>query len=231
MGSVLRAAGLVPVALDQLHSVREVPAPLQVAGLIGMPVGLEEGEAFTEWLFQAAHPACVVVIEKGGLNSAGRIHTSRGHDTTQGSAKADLLVAHARRVGVPTIAIGDGGNEVGMGLIRDFIRTSIPYGDRCRCPCEAGIAPVEAVDALVVAAVSNWGAYGVAAALSLLTGQRWPHDPLQERRILEAAGGAGFCDGPTGVVGPVVDGLPLEVHQAIVTLLREIVEKAFWHWR
>lgn len=118
-----------------------------------------------------------------------------------------------------------------MGRIKETVRREIPYGDRCQCPCGQGIAPEQPVDALVVAAVSNWGAYAVAAALATLKEQHWPHDPASERRILEATAAAGLCDGPTGWVGPTVDGMPLEVHQAVVALLDETVRKARWGWR
>ena len=229
--AVMRAAGLRPVPADALARAREVPAPLQVASVLPMPVELEEGRHFAGELFESLRPAAAVVIEKGGLNAAGRAHTSRGHDTTWAVAKADLLVEEARRRGVPSVAVGDGGNEVGMGLIRDTVRRELPYGERCQCPCQGGIAPVQPVDSLVVAAVSNWGAYGIAAALSVLKGQDWPHDARQEARVLEAAAAAGLCDGPTGWVGPMVDGLPLDVHQAVVTLLGEVVRKSRWTWR
>ncbi len=231
MEAVVRAAGLRPVPAEALARAKEVPAPLQVSSVLPMPVELEEGRRFARELFERLGPAAVVVIEKGGLNAAGRAHTSRGHDTTWAVAKADLLVEEARRRGVPSVAVGDGGNEVGMGLIRDTVRRQLPYGERCQCPCQGGIAPQQPVDSLVVAAVSNWGAYGIAAALSVLKGQDWPHDARQEARVLEAAAAAGLCDGPTGWVGPMVDGLPLDVHQAVVTLLGEVVRKSRWTWR
>lgn len=230
MEAVLRAAGLRPVPVEALARAREVRAPLQVASVLPMPVELEGGRLVARELFERLGPAAVVVIEKGGLNAAGRVHTSRGHDTTWAVAKADLLVEEARRRGVPSVAVGDGGNEVGMGVIKETIRRHIPYGERCQCTCQAGIAPESAVDCLVVAAVSNWGAYAIAAAMSVLKGHDWPHDARQEARVLEAAASAGLCDGPTGWVGPLVDGLPLEVHQSVVTLLSEVVRKSRWKW-
>ncbi len=231
MEAVALAAGLRPVPPDRLAVVREIPAPLQATTVLAMPVDMEEGRRFSQRLFDSFSPVAVIVIEKGGLNRAGYAHTSRGHDTTWAIAKADLLVQRAQETGVPTIAVGDGGNEVGMGLIREFIRSHVKHGDRCQCPCQAGIAPEQPVDALVVAAVSNWGAYGVAAALCMLAGCVWDHNAIQEARLLEAAAAAGLCDGPTGWVGPMVDGLPLEVHQALVTLLAESVRKFAWQWR
>jgi hypothetical protein len=231
MEAVARAAGLRPVAPEALFRANTLVAPLQVTAVLPMPVSVEEGRRFARDVFESIRPAAVVVVEKGGLNAVGRTHTSRGHDTTWVVAKADLLVEEARNRGIPTVAVGDGGNEVGMGVIKDTVRRYVPYGERCQCPCQVGIAPEQAVDSLVVAAVSNWGAYGIAAAVSVLRAQDWPHDARREARILEAAGSAGLCDGPTGWVGPMVDGLPLEVHQAVVTILGEVVHKSRWTWR
>lgn len=231
METVMRAAGLRSVTPDRLASVASVPAPLQVASVVAMPVEEDEGRAFAHDIFERLRPAAVVVVEKGGLNAFGRAHTSRGHDTTAAIAKADFLVQQARERGVPSVAVGDGGNEVGMGIIKEAVRRHVEYGQRCQCPCGGGVAPEQPVDSLVVAAVSNWGAYGVAAAVSLLRGVDWPHDPDQEGRVLEAAAAAGFCDGPTGWVGPIVDGLPASVHKGVVALLEEAVRKARWRWR
>ena len=60
-----------------------------------------------------------------------------------------------------TIGIGDGGNEIGMGkLPAGLIAQHVPNG--------AQIACVTSCDHLVVAGVSNWGAYGLAAGVRLL---------------------------------------------------------------
>jgi hypothetical protein len=85
---------------------------------------------------------------------------------------------------------------------------------------EARIASVVRVDHLVVAGVSNWGGYGVVAALSRLAGRELLHTPDAERRMIEACVAAGAADGVTRRHGPTVDGLPLEVHAAVVELLR-----------
>jgi hypothetical protein len=55
----------------------------------------------------------------------------------------------------PTIAFGDGGNEIGMGNL-------------CRVLSHTPLTPsVTTCDELVIATVSNWAVYGVIAAMSL----------------------------------------------------------------
>jgi hypothetical protein len=111
-----------------------------------------------------------------------------------------------------TIAIGDGGNEIGMGNVRARLAR--------RGGLLARIASVVRVDHLVVAAVSNWGAYGVAAALGRGARRDLLHTPEEEARLLEACVAAGAVDGVTRRGEPTVDRLPLATHAAVLTLLR-----------
>jgi hypothetical protein len=110
-----------------------------------------------------------------------------------------------------TVGIGDGGNEIGMGNVR---RRLLKAGGLI-----ARTSSIVSVDHLVVAATSNWGAYGVVAGLSRLTGTDLLHAPELEPRIIEACIAAGAFDGVTRRREPTVDGLPAEVHAAVVRLL------------
>ena len=108
-----------------------------------------------------------------------------------------------------TIGIGDGGNEIGMGKIRwDTIRRNIPNGAliACRVP----------TDYLIVAGVSNWGAYALAAGVALLMNKSLPPDLFdveREREILRIMVEKGpLADGATGQHTFTVDGLPFEVY-------------------
>jgi len=83
----------------------------------------------------------------------------------------------------------------------------------------ARIASVVSVDHLVVAGVSNWGAYGIVAHLGRLAGRPLLHTPDDERRLVTACVAAGACDGVTRRREPTVDGLALDTHAALVTLL------------
>ena len=112
---------------------------------------------------------------------------------------------------VTTIGVGDGGNEIGMGNVRARLKGAAALAKR--------IASVVRVDHLVVAGVSNWGAYGIAAHLGRLAGRLLLHTPDEERRIVGACVSAGACDGVTRRREATVDGLPLDVHAALVALL------------
>jgi D-glutamate cyclase len=83
----------------------------------------------------------------------------------------------------------------------------------------ARIASVVDVDHLVVAGVSNWGAYGIVAQLGRLTGQRLLHTAAEERRLIDACVKAGAVDGLTRRNEATVDALDADTHAAFVALL------------
>ena len=70
------------------------------------------------------------------------------------------------------------------------------------------MVPHQATDVVVAATVSNWGAYGIAAALAVLL-QRPDvlHTPQMEEDILRACAREGLIDGVSGQVAPSADGL------------------------
>lgn len=224
MQRVLRGAGLVSLNPGEARKAATSEHPIHAGAVIPWPTDLSEARGATQGALEELRPAAVIAIEKGGMNGKGRIHTRRGYDVTEPIAKIDPLIKAAREVGIETVGIGDGGNEIGMGSIRDAVRAAIPFGAECACPCRDGIAPAMEVDALVVAAVSNWGAYGIEACLAHLTERTDAmHDEVLEDLALRAAADAGLMDGITGHVEPSADGLRVEAHAAVVALLRSLV--------
>jgi hypothetical protein len=159
-----------------------------------------------------------VAIERCGIAADGRARNMRGVDVSPWTAPLDDLFLGGpwRKIGV-----GDGGNEIGMGkLPAGLIARHVPNG--------AQIACVTSCDHLVVAGVSNWGAYGLMAALSLvrpewsrtiakfLTAER----DLAVTRAVVSEGGA--VDGVTARREATVDGFGPKVHGALIDGLRRI---------
>jgi len=192
-----------------------VNAPIVGAALatLGEPpdvVVCPDGKDVARGVLAAERPTCLVAIERPGRNHAGDYLSMRGESVAAWNAPLDALFMVPSRA--TTIGIGDGGNEIGMGVVRARLRRLGPLATR--------IASVVAVDHLVVAGVSNWGGYGVVAALSRLAGRDLLHTPELERRLVEACVAAGASDGVTRRREPTVDGLPIEAHAAVVELLR-----------
>jgi hypothetical protein len=146
-------------------------------------------------------------------------------------AKSDVLFAALQKAGIPSMAIGDLGNECGMGALGDTLTRYVPYAapGRCSCGCGGGIAASTAADAVITATVSNWAAYGITAALAyLLERPDLLHTPALEDRVLAAAVDAGLVD-MYGEAIPAVDGLNSTMSKSIISLMGECVTNARAH--
>lgn len=226
MEAVLRAAGLCVVSSDQALKAQEMETKGFTAVVTVLPFPMEDNEArlMAESLLEEMNPAVVICIEKADRNKKGIYHNMRGFDYSENRARIDILVNEAKSRGIPTIGIGDGGNEIGMGCISDAVRKFIPYGAKCQCPCSGGIAPITQTDLLVTGSVSNWACYAICAALALKLGNPEFLPTIEdERRMLEAAVSSGLVDGKTGKADTTVDGFSLNTNCAIIEILRAIV--------
>src|SRR5262249_36602609 len=137
------------------------------------------------------------VIERAGKAADGKRYSMRGRDVSEFYNPRHQMQAENAVYGMTSIGIGDGGNEIGMGKIpHETIVKNIPNGDliHCRVP----------TDQLIVAGVSNWGAYALAAGIFAIKGVKPPadlFDPDREKEILEVMVKAGpLVDGVTGKV-------------------------------
>ena len=183
-------------------------------------VGLDDRPAIRQ-VAENWHSAGVthaVAIERCGPSPDGRPRNMRGADVSPWTAPLDeLFVAYPWiRIGV-----GDGGNEIGMGrLPRGLIARTVPNGEQIACVTDC--------DHLVVAGVSNWGAYGLIAALAVL---RFDWAPTLDRFLTAerdaavtraAVEQAGAIDGVTARREATVDGFGPEIHGALIDDLRRI---------
>lgn len=233
--------GARPVFVTEPHSLRALSATVMAAGLPvlkpevaavrqGAAVVLEystedqEGRRQASRLLDEFRPAAIVACEKLAPNAKGEIHSVLGVNVTAIHAKIHHLFDLAKARSIPTIGCADGGNEVGCGMIYEDTRTIMEAGARCQCPCGDGMATVVTSDVLVMAAVSNWGAYGTCAALGYLLGNPdLVHDPDTEYRMLDANVREGAGDGSYGFPVMRVDGISVAVNQGLVRQLRELV--------
>ena len=211
---LLEAAGVRDAALETVRW----PARNEEGDQAGM--GPEDARAGAlercRAILDGTVPELVVAIERPGRSGDGSYRSMGGMDISVHVAPLDELLLMASSRGIPTLAVGDGGNEAGMGRIRDTVERTVKNGKI--------IASVIGADDLVVAGVSNWGAYGLVAAMSVLEGKRLLHAPEDELKMLEAATALGAVDGVTGLPGPGADGLPPEVHASLVSALGAATE-------
>lgn len=229
------ATGAVPILLTEKEFVENLSATAMAAGLglrspeyamktpfttFVLPLaadGTAEAEAKT--YLDTYSPVLIVSTEKIGPNAAGIAYMSSGTPAADTRSRAEFLFDLAAKMGIPSIGIGDNGNEIGFGRIEDAVKRWKPNGER--------LATRVATDVLFPANISNWGAYGVIAALAILL--RRPdllHDTDTERRMIEACVAANAVDGSTGRHILAVDGTSLAMQQALVTMLAGIVRNA-----
>lgn len=229
VASIMEAAGFFIVPADKAsEAAKPSPRASQAAVIMTFPNDSPDPLSVAIQFLEQFKPSAIVSVERGGANAHGVIHSSQGMDVSNYHARTDLLVKYAyeESEGPLTIAVGDGGNEVGMGTIAEELAKWLPYGTECQCPCKGGIIPETKTDILVTASVSNWGAYAIAGALALLAQEpeAGPNPDLEERMIRRCAT-VGFIDGPTGEVGELVDGMPGAVSASVACLINQTVIK------
>jgi hypothetical protein len=172
----------------------------------------------------------IVACERAGPGKDGHCYTMRAIDMTEKQLIAPIhtLVELAMSRGTPFLAIGDGGNELGMGKVYDAILANpqISNGET--------IGAVLAADHLVAASVSNWGGYALAAGAALVrstednskTVQEWIEACLpseaDEVALLDKCVAAGCRDGVSGLMESTVDGMPLETSLECLRNIRQI---------
>jgi len=192
--------------------------------VMGFPLDNKEAKELSPKLLGEYNPAAVIAIERPGKNIKGIHHSFRGQDISATSAKIDYLYEMAARQGTLTIGVGDVGNELGTGNIREVVLENVPYAEKCQCPCNAGTACAVTSDVVLIAAVSNWGGSGVAALLSAMTeNPDVLHSGILEKRSIRECADAGAVDGETGRCEPAVDGISDELHGHMVEMMAKIV--------
>ena len=148
--------GSDPVILSDAQVVEALRNDFNCLSLPNSRDDAASAGAAADMLYGAHPPELFISIERPGSAADGRCYNMAGHDITArcGGAEPYLVKANC-----PTIAIGDGGNELGKGKVLDSLS-------------KLNIQPaVSTCDELVVADVSNWAAYTLCAVT------RWLTDP------------------------------------------------------
>jgi hypothetical protein len=151
-------------------------------------------------------PGVVLSIERPGLSAGGFYANMRGEDISARCACFDYFLTEAE---CPTIAIGDGGNEIGMGKVTEALSalSITPAATSC--------------DELLVADVSNWGAHGLIALLGYWSGEDLL-SKINTLEILKYISARGSVDGVTRLNTLTEDSLESGAGQQLIDELRRI---------
>lgn len=165
------------------------------------------------------NPDAVISIECPSANKNGIYHNAGGVDVTEIEAKTDILFDMLVKKRVPNIAIGDLGNEIGMGTISSCIENRIPSD--CACCGKGGITAKTKADNIITATVSDWGCYSLICMLAFMTDNPGlMHDSSLQEKMMVIASKNGLID-MTGEHIPAIDGFGVKITGLIVDLMRE----------
>ena len=155
-------------------------------------------------------PALMISIERCSPDAAGIYRNMRSRDISPQTARIDRLFG----MGMPSIGIGDGGNEIGMGNLADVVAGADQLPDN---PAVVGC------DHLVISSTSNWGGYGLVAALSLEVGRNLLPDVDTDADCIRFLVDAGAVSGVSGEHDYLVDEFTLDENAAVLAELHELV--------
>ncbi|MDA1188064.1 MAG: DUF4392 domain-containing protein [Chloroflexi bacterium] len=188
------------------------PAMRPIAGgteLVDFPIaGEAESKAFTKQLLAKHKPSVIIAIERCGFTDEGKFRNMGGKDISEFNAKTDYLFGS----GVPSVGIGDGGNEIGMGNLAKVVDETESLVEK---PC------ITKASKLVIASVSNWGGYGLAASLSKLKKKNLLMSVQDEQALLKLFVDSGAVDGMSGKHEYKADGFTMEENSAVVARLHD----------
>lgn len=168
---------------------------------------IEDGQREAQRNLAAIRPDAVVSIERPGLADDNRYYNMRGEDISSRCAIFDYYLSLAA---CPSIAIGDGGNEIGMGKLAAEVSALDIHAAATSC------------DELLVADVSNWGGYALIAMLEALT-QTPLLASVTHHKTLRYLSERGSVDGVTREQTLTEDGLAAEAGEQLLTQLGRLL--------
>lgn len=209
-----------------LHSYQDLATALRLPLSVGIvPFTKDRAAAAGQArrLLVSCPPAAAVAVEASGANARGVYHNAAGQDISGLQAKSDVLWGALRARGVLTIAIGDLGNEIGMGAIGPHIQKYVPFTaeGECSCGCGGGILSATGADCVVTATCSDWGCYALMAALAYRKrDMNILHREEMESEVMRVLSRNGMID-MTGSLLPGVDGFDTRMNVGVVSLMRQ----------
>ena len=201
----------VKYVTDELSS--EVVRTIAEDEVIEFPITNHfESANFANQLVQEHSPSALIAIERAGLIGDGTYRNMRGVELTPFNAKIDhLFDQHPYSIG-----IGDGGNEIGMGNLQNVIPT-IEHEFLPKNPC------MTTTTELIIASCSNWGGYGLIAALSLKTGENLLSSVEEAKQMVRDIVAVGAVEGMSGESKEFVDGRDLEGDSVCISDLHALL--------
>ncbi|MBI2846421.1 MAG: DUF4392 domain-containing protein [Chloroflexi bacterium] len=215
MGKALRSLGYnVHYVTDKYSASLLKATATSGEHLVEFPISdHESSQKFAKDLINKVRPTVLISIERCGFSKNKAYLNMRNLDISEFTAKIDYLFTNQKK----TVGVGDGGNEIGMGNLAQFIPqvgTLVP---------DPAVTPVTK---LVIASVSNWGAYGLVAALSLLAKKNLLISVDEEKQLIRKIVDLGAVDGISAQRKYAVDAFELEENAKTLAELHSLLKTA-----
>ena len=183
--------------------------------VIYMEIKIEQNEKndFIKETIEKYNPVGMISIERCGLNISNNYANMKNINITNFTAQIDTFFTNYYTK-IPTIGIGDGGNEIGMGNLADIIKEKLDL-----IPCKIK------VDKLIISTVSNWGGYGLAAYLCKLSNNKEFFGNAEKivKEYIKYIISIGSVDGITHENKEKVDGFEIDVELDIIKNLYKAI--------
>ena len=213
LGNSLESIGFhVTYVTDEVSSF--VIKNLTNSEVIEFPItNHESSKIFSKKILNDIQPSILISIERCGFTAKKKYKNMAGLDISENNAKIDYLFESE----IPSIGIGDGGNEIGMGNLKTNIPKLMP---KVQDPC------VTQTSKLIISSVSNWGGYGLITALSIKSNKNLLPSVVDETIRINESVKFGAVDGFSKMNINKVDSFTIEeninklekLHQLLKTL-------------
>lgn len=167
-----------------------------------------DAPAYCKSILDEFCPSHIIAIERPGKIS-GHYRNMKGILIDDFVSDTDCLFEQFTG---PTIAVGDGGNELGMGGLKKYVDDAASFAD---IPS----------DYPLVAGVSNWWGWGIGALISLNLGKNILPSLEDEERLLRRAVATGAIDGVSKLPEATVDGVSLEGNLEFLKKIHDMLNK------
>ena len=214
LAHALQEIGAEPhvVTDENCRQVVDVACQDAVPGIDVRAIPAQGGAEACHRLLDELRPSHIIALERPGMAADGHYYNFRGKTIDHLLGDTHTLFTDTDAI---TVAIGDGGNELGLGAMADAVCATAPMGQL--------VCAREQADYTLVAGVSNWWGWGLAAALGSETGKDLLPSDEDELRRARLVMEAGAVDGVLGTPELMVDGLSMEQNLDILRALRAAV--------
>ena len=213
IGRALQALGRRVTYITDSYTVPVLEGLLEDGTeVVDFPIAdIETSRKASSEILERLDLSLIISIERCSRTNDDAYLNMRYVDITPYTARLDYLF----EAGIPSVGIGDCGNEIGMGNLVEFI----PQVETL--PNDPAVTKV---DRLIISSVSNWGGYGLVAALSGLAGRNLLPTIEGETKVIQKSVDMGAVDGTTGERKYYVDGFTTEENGELLARLHAVVE-------